>query len=249
MSDTHAPRFLVPAPLSAGEEIGLPDRVARHIAVLRLREGDPLVLFSGEGGEHAARLTAVARGAARVLVGEYQHPTRESPLKITLAQCICGGDRMDLALQKATELGVHAIVPLQSERSVVKLRDDRTEKKLLHWRNVVVAACEQCGLNTLPSVATPVDLHAWLASLQPWHAGDATRIVLNPEATTGMGQLAQCIHVILLIGPEGGLAPHELAAAADKGFRGVRLGPRVLRTETAPLAAITALQVLWGDLR
>lgn len=249
MIDHQAPRFHVPGPLSAGAEIALPDRVARHVAVLRLREGDPLVLFTGEGGEHAARLTAVARGTARALVSEYRCPMRESPMRITLAQCISSGDRMDLTLQKATELGAHAIVPLQSDRSVVKLREERAEKKLLHWRNVVVAACEQCGRNTLPSVADPVDLHAWLASLQTWRAGGATRIVLDPEATTGMGQLARCSEVALLIGPEGGLSAHELAAATGKGFRSVRLGPRVLRTETAPLAAITALQVLWGDLR
>jgi len=242
-----APRFQVDAPLAAGAEIDLPERAARHVAVLRLRAGDEVVLFSGQGGEHAAKLTLVARSGVRAKVGAFRDIGRESPLAITLAQCISAGDRMDLTLQKATELGVKKIVPLISERAVVRLKEERAERRLQHWRAVVAAACEQCGRNTIPDVAAPVDLHTWLAAPEA-RAADAARLVLAPTATTNLGAMLKAQTAILLIGPEGGLADHELVAAKSAGFTPIRLGPRILRTETAPLAAITALQVLWGDL-
>ena len=246
-----APRFLVPGPLAAGQAVELPERVARHIGVLRLRAGDPLTLFTGENGEFGAELTLAARGSARARVGAFRAVERESPLSITLAQCISSGDRMDLTLQKATELGVADFVPLASERCVVRLRDERAGRKRLHWQNVVASACEQCGRNRLPAVAEPADIHAWLAALgRDTAAGPAagTRLLLAPGADAGMAQLPRAERVILLVGPEGGLVPAEIDAALHAGFRAVRLGPRTLRTETAPLAALAALQLLWGDL-
>jgi len=242
-----APRFQVDAPLAAGAEIDLPERAARHVAVLRLRAGDEVVLFSGQGGEHAAKLTLVARSGVRAKVGAFRDIGRESPLAITLAQCISAGDRMDITLQKATELGVRNIVPLISERAVVRLKEERAERRLQHWRAVVAAACEQCGRNSIPEVSAPTELHAWLAAPEARTAA-AARLVLDPTASTNLGGLPKAQAAILLIGPEGGLADHELTAAKATGFTPIRLGPRILRTETAPLAAITALQVLWGDL-
>jgi 16S rRNA (uracil1498-N3)-methyltransferase len=242
-----APRFQVDGLLAAGAEIDLPERAARHVAVLRLRAGDVVVLFSGRGGEHAARLTLVSRSGVRAKVGAFQDVGRESPLAITLAQCISAGDRMDLTLQKATELGVQKIVPLISERAVVRLKEERAERRLQHWRAVVAAACEQCGRNSIPEVSAPTELHAWLAAPET-RAAEAARLVLAPEAASGLGVIPRSDSTLLLIGPEGGLADHELVAAKTAGFTPIRLGPRILRTETAPLAAITALQVLWGDL-
>ena len=243
-----APRFHVPDGLAPGAQIRLPDRAARHVAVLRLRAGDAIRLFDGSGGEFQAQLTALERSRITALIGQRSELERESPLGITLAQCLSGGDRMGLALQKATELGVAAILPLASERSVVRLSAERAERKLEHWRNVVIAACEQCGRNRVPTVHAPQDLHAWLAGSD---AG-ALRLMLLPQADRSLSELAPPAPgapITLLAGPEGGLAPHETAAALRAGFTAVRLGPRVLRTETAPLAALAALQMLWGDFR
>ena len=247
MSDAHPPRFLVSAPLASGADLDLPEQPARHVAVLRLREGDQVTLFCGDGGEYAAVLTQVARKLVRVRIGARIDVSRESPLRITLAQCISSGDRMDLTLQKATELGVHAIVPLSSERSVVKLRDDRADRKHAHWQHVVAAACEQCGRNTVPEVRAPTDIQGWLRSIGEARPDGSLRLLLTPNASTSLSDNEKQLDVTLLIGPEGGLAEHEVAAAMRHSFQSIHLGPRVLRTETAPIAAIAALQVLWGD--
>jgi 16S rRNA (uracil1498-N3)-methyltransferase len=252
VSDNAAPRFHVSAHLSAGAEIDLPDRAARHVSVLRLRQGDAITLFNGEGGEYSAVLTQLSKSQASARITAWRPIERESALEVTLAQCISSGDRMDTTLQKATELGVKAIVPLESERSVVRLSSDRVEKRLLHWRNVTLAACEQCGRNQPPIVANVERLHAWLMAIQLEEKlaveSPATRVLLAPDATHGFGSLPRSSSILLLVGPEGGLAPHERAAAYKAGFLPVRLGPRTLRTETAPLAALSALQALWGDL-
>ena len=237
------PRFFAPVQLSLGAEIDVPERVARHCAVLRLRRGDAVVLFNGDGGEFSAELTRVSRDGARAYVISRQTPERESPLAIALAQCVSSGDRMDAALQKSTELGVSSIVPITSERSVVRLSSDRADRRVAHWRNVVIAACEQCGRNRVPEVAAIIDLDAFLGRA----ASDGLRLLLAADAARDLKQLEPTGKVTLLVGPEGGLAPEERQRAEGGGFVPVRFGPRVLRTETAPLATIAAMQALWGD--
>jgi len=237
------PRFFAPVQLSLGAEIDLPERVARHCAVLRLRRGDSIVLFNGEGGEFSSELTRVSRGDARAHVISRQTPERESPLAIALAQCVSSGDRMDATLQKSTELGVSRIVPIASERSIVRLSSDRADRRVAHWRNVVIAACEQCGRNQVPEVGAIIGFDAFLGQA----AADGLRLLLAPDADRDLKQLEPPGKVTLLVGPEGGLAPEERQRAERSGFIPVRFGPRVLRTETAPLAAIAAMQALWGD--
>ncbi len=237
------PRFFAPVQISLGAEIELPERVARHCAVLRLRRGDAVVLFNGEGGEFSAKLTRASRGDLRACVISRQTPERESPLAIALAQCISSGDRMDITLQKSTELGVSRIVPIASERSVVKLSSDRADRRVAHWRNVVIAACEQCGRNHVPEVAAITAFAAFLSRA----ASDGLRLLLAPDSDRHLKQLEPPSRVTLLVGPEGGLAPEERQRAERSGFVPIRFGPRVLRTETAPLAAIAAMQALWGD--
>jgi 16S rRNA (uracil1498-N3)-methyltransferase len=236
------PRFFAPVQLSLGAEIELPQRVARHCAVLRMRRGDAVILFNGEGGEFSAELTRVSRGDARACVISRQTPERESPLAIALAQCVSSGDRMDTTLQKSTELGVSRIVPIASERSVIRLSSDRADRRVAHWRNVVIAACEQCGRNRVPEVTAITEFAAFLS-----RAGDGLRLLLAPDSDRDLKQLEPPGSVTLLIGPEGGLAPEERQRAEKRGFVPVRFGPRVLRTETAPLATIAAMQALWGD--
>lgn len=239
---TPAPRLFAPVDLTIGAEIGLTDRAARHLTVLRLRRGDAITLFNGRGAEFAAELTRVAAGAALARVLSRHDRVRESPLSIVLAQCVSSGDRMDMAVQKSAELGVSKIVPIASERSVVKLSRDRAEKRVAHWRNVVIAACEQCGRNRVPEVAEITGISDFLD-----RAGDGMRLLLTPEAGRNLKQLAPPHEVTLLVGPEGGLTPREREDAERAGFIPVRFGPRVLRTETAPLAVLASMQTLWGD--
>jgi 16S rRNA (uracil1498-N3)-methyltransferase len=238
-----APRFFVPMVLSPGAEIELPERAARHVAVLRLRLGETVTLFNGDGGEFAAELTRVSKDATRARLVSGRTIERESPLAITLAQCVSSGDRMDVTLQKSTELGVARIVPLASERSIVRLSQDRADRRVAHWRGVVTAACEQCGRNRVPEVAAIMDFDAFLAGT----TGDALRLLLAPDAAQDLKILDPARAVTLLVGPEGGLSPGEWRQAEASGFVPVRFGPRVLRTETAPLAVIAAMQTLWGD--
>jgi 16S rRNA (uracil1498-N3)-methyltransferase len=238
-----APRFYVPVALSSGAEIDLPERAVRHIAVLRLERGNVVTLFNGEGGEHGAELTRVSRDVARARVGPAKPIERESALEILLAQCLSSGDRMDITLQKATELGVQTIVPVASARSVVKLPPERAERRVAHWRSVVTAACEQCGRNRIPEVRAIMALDEFLAAGTPHDL----RILLAPDGASDLKGLVQARRVSLLVGPEGGLSPEERSRAEAKGFVAVRFGPRVLRTETAPLAAVAAMQLLWGD--
>ncbi|MBI2319273.1 MAG: 16S rRNA (uracil(1498)-N(3))-methyltransferase [Betaproteobacteria bacterium] len=242
-SRLSAPRFHVGPGLSVGAELALPPRAARHVAVLRLRPGDEVILFDGSGGEYACTLSRFVKGEARVLVAAKRDIERESALDITLAQGLSSADRMDYALQKATELGVGRIQPVATERSVVRLAEERAERKLLHWRNVVIAACEQCGRNRVPEVAATMTLAEFLSAE---HGGDLA-LLLVPEAERRLRDLEPARRIVILIGPEGGFSKPERAAVERAGFTPVRLGPRVLRTETAPLAAISALQAMWGD--
>jgi|SRR5882672_1936717 len=238
-----APRIFAPLDFALGAEIRLPDRVAHHLAVLRLHRGDSVTLFNGRGGEFTAELVRVSAGQAWARLLTSHKRERESPLSVALAQCVSSGDRMDATLQKSTELGVSRIVPIASERSVVRLSGDRAEKRVAHWRNIVIAACEQCGRNHVPEVAGITDIEAYL------DAEDAAglRLLLAPEGGQTLKQLPRPEKVALLVGPEGGLTERERMSAERAGYVAVRFGPRVLRTETAPLAAIAAMQALWGD--
>lgn len=239
------PRLYCDLAFSPGAEIALPEAAARHaVTVLRLQVGDTLNLFNGAGGEYPASLVAVSKREARVRLIEFHATERESPLEITLALGISAGERMDYSLQKATELGVTAIQPLATERSVVKLAGERADKRLQHWQHVVIAACEQCGRNRVPAVAPVRKLFAYLAAVDR----NKRLLLLSPDAVTQLKRVPPAASAVLLIGAEGGLAPAEYQAAQASGFEPVNLGPRILRTETAPVAALAVLQALWGDL-
>jgi 16S rRNA (uracil1498-N3)-methyltransferase len=227
--------------------VDLPEAAAHHAArVLRLKADDEVTLFNGEGGEFAARIARVDAGAVAVNVGEFRDIDRESPLVVTLIQGLATGDRMDYAIQKAVELGIAAVQPVTAVRSVARLDAPRAEKRILHWRQIAISACEQCGRNRIPDVLPLCDLDDWLVA--PTSA--SLRLLLVPEGERALAETARPAgSVELLVGPEGGFAPEETAAALRAGFTAVRLGPRILRTETAALAALAAMNTLWGDWR
>ncbi len=238
------PRFHCPLPLQVDHTVKLPDAVARHaVGALRLRDGDKVTLFNGDGHEYEGILSA--RGQAEVRVLARHTPDRESSLRVILAQGISSGERMDLTIQKSVEMGIAAIEPLVMRRTIVKLAGDKLEKRRAHWQAVVVSACEQCGRNIVPPVARIAEFATWQR-----HRSDAAGLglMLDPEAAVSLRDIPQPqAEVTLLVGPEGGFDPAERAMAGAAGFVGVRLGPRVLRTETAALAALAAMQTLWGD--
>jgi len=239
-------RAFVDLPLSVGRQVDLPDDAAAHLVrVLRLREGDACVLFNGDGHDHDARLVRADRRGAVAEIVATRSVDLESPLSITLVQGIARGEKMDWILQKATELGVTTFVPVSSDRSEVKLDAERAGKRHAHWRSVVVSACEQSWRTRVPEVAAPRSLAAALADLP----AEASRWLLDPEAGSGIAKLpAPSNGLVLAIGPEGGWSPNDRAALVAAGFDGLRLGPRILRTETAGMAAIAALQARFGDL-
>lgn len=241
----RVPRIYHPTPLSAQQQINLCDSAARHVArVLRLNVGNELILFDGKGGEYPSIITGLDKRNVQVECGMRIDREPESPLVITLAQGISRGDRMDYTIQKAVELGVNRIVPLSTERSVVNLKGDRLEKKMQHWLGIIISACEQCGRNTLPKLTPLYDLKQWI---QVETAGSA--LILDHRASSGISTLKikdnQCT---LLVGPEGGLSEQEREMAIAQGYQGIRLGPRILRTETAALTALAGIQSRWGDL-
>jgi 16S rRNA (uracil1498-N3)-methyltransferase len=238
-------RVYVEAELRPGTLIELPAAAASHLVkVLRMRGGDELVLFAGDGREFIATVESVRGARVAALVSEARSVDRESPLAVTLVQCIARADRMDIIVQKATELGVARIVPVLSRRSVVRLDAGQAESKAAHWRAIAVSACEQCGRNRLPLVETPRRLIDHLAEAPA--AG--TRLVLDPDAARQPPAAPPGDSVEVAIGPEGGFDAAELETFAVAGFRPMRLGPRVLRTETAALAALAWLQSRHGDL-
>lgn len=240
-----SPRFFCPVPLAPGAVIELPEPLAHHaVHVLRLRSGDQLVLFDGTGGEYPARLEAAGR-QVRAVLGPWRDAERESPLDLTLAQALPAGEKMDWVVQKAVELGVARIAPVVCARSVVRLAGERARRREEHWRQVMIAACEQCGRNRLPQLAPLAELADFLALAAPQL--QAARLLLAPGGDQFLRDIAPGTPVMLLVGPEGGFTEGEEAAALAAGFRRLSLGPRVLRTETAGLAALAALAALFGD--
>ena len=239
---TAAPRLWSEEALAAGATIDLSQGAMRHVAALRLHDGDAVTLFDGMGGEWSAELLCVGRDRASVKLKTWSEIERESPLMITLALGISSGDRMDFAIQKATELGVNVVQPLATTRSVVRLSAERAERRLAHWRGVTIASCEQCGRNRLPTIKPVSGLLEFVAS-QP----SGLRILLSPEGDSSLKDIAPAKDLTILIGAEGGLTGQERDDALRNGFVAMRFGPRVLRTETAPLAALAAIQATWGD--
>ncbi|HEY0768495.1 MAG TPA: 16S rRNA (uracil(1498)-N(3))-methyltransferase [Steroidobacteraceae bacterium] len=239
-------RVYLDAPLTAGARVTLEGSAASHVTrVLRLRVGEALTLFNGSGGEYAASIARAQGGSVTVEVGEPRAIERESPLSVTLAQGVSRGERMDLVVQKATELGVSGVVPVLTQRSVVRLTAQQADRKLNHWRAIAIAACEQSGRNRLPLVAPAAALKDFLRE----GSDGSTRLLLSGAAAARIEDMPRPVaRVTVLIGPEGGLTQAEQQAAAAAGFTPVRLGPRVLRTETAAIAALTLLQREFGDL-
>ena len=239
-------RVYVDAALASDARLVLSGSAAGHLTrVLRLRPGAALTLFNGRGGEYAASIERMQGSKVTVAVGAHQPLERESPFPLTLAQGVSRGERMDLVVQKATELGASRLVPVLTERSIVRLDEERSERKSSHWRAIAVAACEQCGRNRLPEVTLPAPLGEFLRS----SPSEDTRLLLSPEATQRIEDVPRPQRgATVLIGPEGGLSEEEQQSALAKGFVAVRLGPRVLRTETAAIAALTLLQREFGDL-
>ncbi len=241
-------RLHVASTLRTGTALALPDEAGAHVArVLRARAGDELVLFNGDGREFPGVVESVRGVRVTVAVGEGRVVDRESPLAVTLVQSVPRGDRMDLVVQKATELGAARIVPVLSQRSVIRLDAAQAASKAQHWQAVAIAACEQCGRNRLPVVEAPRPLIQFLGEA----TGCAARLVLEPE-TAGGGPVADLSpaggEVQIAVGPEGGFAAEELEAFRVAGFARLTLGPRVLRTETAAIAALVWLQIRFGDL-
>ncbi len=237
-------RVYVDAALGEGLHLELPPAAGAHLAkVLRVRSGDELVVFAGDGHEYSASVESVRGTRVAVALGAARAVDRESPLAVTLVQCIARADRMDVIVQKATELGVACIVPVQSRRGVVRLAPEQAQSKAAHWRAIAVSACEQCGRNRLPVIEAPRRLLDYLGALP---AG-GTRLLLEPGADTCAA--APCAgETTIAIGPEGGLDDEEIEAFRLAGFAVMSLGPRVLRTETAALAALAWLQGRYGDL-
>lgn len=240
-------RLFVDVPLAPDADLPLPRDAAQHaLRVLRLQAGDFVTLFNGDGRQYPARLVTADPRAASVHMETVEAPARESPLRVTLLQSLARGEKMDWIIQKATELGAARILPVTSERSEVRLDGTRSEKRLDHWRLVAIAACEQCGRNVVPEISAPGSLEACLAA-HP-QAGAEVRWMLHPGGTARLrnsGSIAT--DVMLAVGPEGGFGDDDLAVLRHAGFEALALGPRILRTETAGLAAMAALQAVQGD--
>ncbi|HET7843578.1 MAG TPA: 16S rRNA (uracil(1498)-N(3))-methyltransferase [Xanthomonadales bacterium] len=241
-------RVFVDDAIAAGEPLALNAFASDHLLkVLRLSRGASVTVFNGDGIDYEGTLEVIGKGSAAVLVASAQPVANESPLELVLAQSVARGEKMDLILQKATELGVVRIVPLVSERTEVRLDEDRAGRRLAHWQRVVQSACEQCGRAVVPEIDAPIALPAWVAEMRD---ADAARLALHPDGARTLRELAPgaAQPIVLAVGPEGGFGERDLDALAQGGFERLALGPRILRTETAGLAAIAALQAMFGDL-
>lgn len=238
-----APRFYIDAPLRAGSVCTLSEDAAHHaIHVLRLRAGEEITVFNGRGGEFAARIVSIQRLKIAVDLLHHREIERESPLRVTLVQGVSAGDKMDSTLRKAVELGVAEVQPVLAARSVARPKGERAEGRRAHWQKVVIAACEQCGRNRIPEV------HALIALSNYRPSGTAMRILLSPLAQQPLSKLSlQGSDFVVAAGPEAGFTSEEEAALVSSGFVPALLGPRVLRTETAAVAALAALSALRGD--
>lgn len=239
------PRLYVSEPIHAHGVCLLPPEQSHHLShVLRLAAGDAVTVFDGRGSEYEATIARISKSGITLNVSEPRAVDRESPLELTLAQGISSGERMDYTVQKAVELGIGAIQPLTTERSVVRLSSERAQKRVAHWQAIAIASCEQCGRNRVPEVLPVQPFTAWLGA----PAIDALRLTLAPGARLRLAELDRPqTPIVLIAGPEGGLSPREREDAERAGCTAVRLGPRVLRTETAAVAALAAIQTLWGD--
>lgn len=238
------PRIYTQQPLITGELVQLEETASHHLSkVLRMQAGRELILFNGKGGEFAATINEVTKKHVIALVAEHNAENRESLLQLELAIGISRGERFEWVLQKATELGVTKITPLITERTEVKTSGDRQEKMMDRWQHIIISACEQCQRNVLPELATPLQLNDWLPQVN-----SDLRFVLHHRDSKTLPTEQKPQSITLLIGPEGGLSESEIALAQQHNFNALTLGPRVLRTETAPVAAISLVQYLWGDL-
>ena len=239
-------RFFTDSPLALNADIQLSENAAAHATrALRLNVGDNAIIFNGNGVDYACTLTSVKKNMVTATITGANAISNESPLNITLLQGISSGDRMDFTIQKAVELGVKKIQPINSQRSVVKLTQERAEKRIEHWQNVAISACEQSGRAFVPKVLPPLSLENWL-SQNPYN--NTLRILLNPVGAKRLAEIEKPASTIeLLIGAEGGLSQAEIDLASAQHFQSIVLGPRILRTETAALTAISVMQSLWGD--
>ena len=241
----HIPRIYQATELIVGENLMLDVAASMHLVrVLRLKIGSHVIVFNGKGGEYSAELIAIDKKQATVALKEYSDVNRESSLQLHLAQGISRGEKMDYTIQKAVELGVHKITPLFTEYCNVQLSPERMDKKIQHWRAIVVSACEQCGRNFIPEIAPPKKFSNWIAS-----CNEQAKFILDPTATQSFHNFSVTYQSIcLLIGSEGGFAEHEIETANQFGFQSVHIGPRILRTETAGVAGISLVQSYWGDI-
>ncbi len=239
------PRLFIDMPLASGETVLLPRDKAHYISnVLRMRAADPIKLFNNLGYEYEARVVDITKKAAQIKVLKSIQIDNESPLKITLCLAIARGQHMDFSIQKAVELGVYNIVPVISEFSNVKLEDSRVQNKLTHWQNIIISAAEQCGRNRLTQLQKPLPFTEWLQL-----DTSMKRLILHPASQQSLSDIGlQENELSLIIGPEGGFSDHELKSSEEKGCIPISMGPRILRTETAVVAAVSNAQQLWGDL-
>lgn len=241
----NAPRVYHRNALQVGRDALLEGPAAHHLArVLRIRPGEPVVVFDGNGGEYHASVRVVERNGVRVRCERFDPVERESPLSVGLAQVVSAGERMEFTVQKAVELGAAWVQPLAAHRSKVRLTEERAERRIAHWQRIAEAACEQCGRNQVPVVRELLEFREWLGL----GAAGTIRILLDPNAAQRLSEAGPLdADAVLLSGAESGFTAEELELAIARGFKAVRLGRRVLRTETAGLAALAAMQALWGD--
>ncbi|MDR4514861.1 16S rRNA (uracil(1498)-N(3))-methyltransferase [Nitrosomonas sp.] len=245
-----SPRFFYTGDIQVGQTIELASTTGHHVTrVLRVKTGDSVILFNGEGGEFSARITSDRKNITTVTIDKFSAIERESPLTIELVQALCVNEKMDLIIQKSVELGVSSIQPVTTTRSIVRLNNERAIKRLEHWQRVIISACEQCGRNLVPTISPLVSFTDWASqtkTCKPDHLG----FMLSVTGNTSLKELPippSLLRITLVTGPEGGLTPEESAILQNAGFLSLRMGNRILRTETAALATIAALQMHWGD--
>lgn len=239
----RVPRIYSEQALTQNSIFELEEAPSKHLLkVLRMEAGRELIVFNGQGGEYAAKIVSTSKKHAEIQLGDFNPEDRQSPLRTHLAVGISKGDRFDLVLQKATELGVTEITPLFTKRCEVKLQGERLEKRIASWLKIIISACEQCNRNLLPILHAPQKLDSYMGT-----DSSELKLVLHHRAETSLSELKAPKSVTVLIGPEGGLAAEEIEMAQEHQFQPLVLGPRVMRTETAPLVALSNLQFLWGD--